>query len=469
VLEIGASDLICANLEQASLQELKNFAKKRRLKRAELPFDVLDSAQSVDTSWVLLDANIADVNDWYKKRNSLFEQGRGKAISDKTCKQVWYAAAGRCMFRGCGQDLGRTTLTTKVARIAYLAHIIASDPDGPRGNASDSHRLSDESENIMLMCDAHHRLIDRIDVDEYPVDKLNVMRQEHVQQVNYLLNSLVYPHTQIVTLFSNLAQVTTTFPQKQLQESVLKRKLNPLFNIFNAIQRTQRDDRNRPDFWNHFLFEHELGIRNFILQVGSQPNYEKLAIFPLHLVPVLVIAGRIVGEAQPVELFQYDRNRCTWCWDDSAIPCAQGNISISSLPTSSVDEVFLSIELTANVDEQALPTELAAIPRIRITHSSQRHDCIRCSEDLEQFTNIARDVVQVIQDQIRAKKVHLIGIAPASTLFRFGQLLQAGHHPVYQIYDRPSGNDIFQPALSISGTQIIAHSDNNEPFSISLR
>lgn len=34
------------------------------------------------------------------------------------------------------------------------------------------------------------------------------------------------------------------------------------------------------------------------------------------------------------------------------------------------------------------------------------------------------------------KKVHLIAVSPASTVFRFGQMLQAGHHPEYLVYDR---------------------------------
>ena len=84
------------------------------------------------SDWTLLEAKVKDITALKKARDELF-----------------------------GQDLGSTPLTTKNARIAYLAHIVASDPDGPRGNES-SHALSDSPENIMLMCDGHHRLIDRI-------------------------------------------------------------------------------------------------------------------------------------------------------------------------------------------------------------------------------------------------------------------------------------------------------------------
>lgn len=483
VFEVGTTNtsMVLANPGKTSLAELKRIAKSRKLKRIELQLDEFDQNVTLISTWALLDTTANEVGNWYKTRENLFKQGRGRDISHKTAALVWHAAGGRCMYRGCGQDLGYTPLTTKAARIAYLAHIVASDPDGPRGN-NDSHNLSDDPENIMLMCDAHHRLIDRIDEAGHTIERLRTMRAEHVLRVNYLLGGMKYPRTQIVTLLADLAQVPTNVCQTELLESVLSRRLGPLNNPLHAIRRTQRDDRSRQDFWWHFLHEHENDIRTFILQASNQPSRSSeaapdvLAIFPLHLVPLLFVAGRIVGEARPIEVFQYDRDRRTWRWDETATPSVQGSISISTLPSTPADEVVLSIELTAAIDEYALPTGLSdairnqRVPWIRITHASPDYSCIRTSEDLDQFTNVARHAVRVVQDQMRAKRVHLIGVSPASSLFRFGQLLQAGHHPLYQLYDRPDCAHQFLPALKIDGTQIVADSVSGaEPLRISLR
>lgn len=484
VFEVGTEDdsLHLVDPDDLSVIELKHLARKQQLKRIELPFDVLRGAQARAPNWLLVDVTANDVSDWKKYRDRLFGQGRGKAISELTAAAVYHAAGGRCMYRGCGEDLGQVPLTTKRGRTSYLAHIVSSDPSGPRGSDIDSHRLSDEPENIMLMCDAHHRLIDRLDEAGHPAEYLSTMRAEHKQRVIHLLNGLKYPRTQIITLLADLAQTPTNFAQSELNESVLGRQLGPLSNPLHAIRRTQREDRGRTDFWRHLLHEHENDIRSYILNTRNRPSSgydpapDVLAIFPLHLVPILFMAGRIVGEARRIEVFQYDRDHRSWQWDESASPSPAGSISISPMPTEPVDEVVLSIELTAEIDENALPAELAIemqenrMPWIRITHKTPNFNCIRTAEDLQQFTQVARHAVRIIQDQIRARRVHLFGVAPASTLFRFGQLLQAGHHPLYQLYDRPDGANRFLHALTLSGTEVsTTPSGSTEIFSIPLR
>lgn len=467
VFEVGTTDASVhpANPGKSSVVQLKRIARAGRLKRIERSIESLESNESPDATWPLLNATVEDVAAWYRQRETLFGQGRGQAISVPTANQVWHAAGGRCMYRGCGKDVGRTSLTTQSARAAYLAHIVASDPDGPRGNG-DSHALSNDPENIMLMCDEHHRLIDRIAESEHPTHVLLEMRTEHEQRVNQLLAGLSYPRTQLITLLANLANLPTNIATSELQGSVLSRRLGPLPNVLHAIRRLQRDDRARPNFWYHLLHEHETDILDLMLKTGNRPSTipqgepEVLAIFPLHLVPVLVLAGRILGEARPIEVFQYDRDLKCWRWNPTARPSPVGTIRLENNSSGPADTVLLSLELTAQIDPRTLPSALAAevaesrIPWIRITHASPGPQCIRHPDDLAQFTECARQAVRLIHDTIRPQRVHLIGVSPASSLFRFGQLLQPGHHPVYQLYDRPDGASTFLPAFKIEGQQV---------------
>ena len=482
-LDDANAQLLVVDPDKESAKSLKKIANAGLLRRIELAPNVLQQTNNANLAWTLLPATALNVTAFMKDRATKFGQGRGKPISSNTERIVWNEAGGRCMYRGCSKDLGRTSLTTKAARIAYLAHIVASDPDGPRGDLSTSHALSDDPENIMLMCDGHHRLIDRIDEDGHPTELLLDMRRERVSRVRSMLDGLSFPRAQAITIFGDIANVRTATTERDITNAMLDRQLAPLPGIYQAIRRTQRDDRQQTDFWNHFLHEHGLEFQDLINRFGSQPLVasgipaEELAIFPLHLVPALVLSGRIIGEARPVQVFQYDRHRQTWRWDQATAPQPANSFQFNASSSVSASEVLLTLELTASIDERALPVPIVSlinersIPWVRVTATQPNNACIRHPDDLEQFTNVAREAIQFIHDEIRPSRVHLIGVSPASTLFRFGQILQAGHHPSYWVYDRPDQTHPFKPGLSIEGQQVVAvsSSENESRNIIQLR
>jgi len=474
--------LFIGDLGAETVKTLKLLSKSKLLQRIELPFKELDNIYTSKPDWVLLEAQVRDITDLKASRDKLFLKGRGKAISNHTAAMVWHDAAGRCMYRGCGQDLGSTPLTTKIARVAYLAHIVASDPDGPRGNEH-SHNSSDDPENIMLMCDAHHRLVDRIDVNKHSVSYLKQMREDHTVRVAKLLDSLRYPTAQIITLLADLAQIPTNVSLAELRESVLRRELSPLPEIRHMIRRTQRDDRGRHGFWGHFLHEHESDIRELIAFTSNKPSQSSvispdyLAIFPLHLVPVLVLSGRVIGEARNIQLFQYDRERSSWQWQNQDLNITSTfDISYEVANPNNSTETILSLELTATLDMRSLPEVLVKaiqekkIGWVRITNSNPNPNCIHSQERLESFSSLARQAINTIQDSWRSKMIHVFGVSPASSLFKFGQMLQAGNHSTYRVYDRPDGSKPFVPALDITGNEVLSVDFESElQHSISLR
>jgi hypothetical protein len=74
-------------------------------------------------------------------------------------------------------------LTQAEFNSAYIAHIIADKPTGPRGDAILSEQLKSDLSNLMLLCNVHHRLIDIADVDGHPADLLRAMKERHEQRI----------------------------------------------------------------------------------------------------------------------------------------------------------------------------------------------------------------------------------------------------------------------------------------------
>ena len=386
------------------------------------------------------------------------------------------------MYTGWSTDLTNTPLVSKHTNISYLAHIIASDPDGPRGNPRESHALSDDPENIMLMCDAHHRLIDRLDKAGHPAERLRAMRKERCDTLRILLDNLSFPRTQAITLLADVANVATVASDRDVRAAMYQQKTNPLPAIAGPINRSLRDGRTAPGFWNHVLHEHENDFREArrLLAFASTGNGalkpERIAVFPLMTVPMLVLCGRMAGQASAIDVYQYDRDRETWQWDSTKSSQPPGTFLTEQSFSGQIEEVLISIELTAALDISRLPAEIQKglsekrIAQVRITTQTPHRGCVGHPEDLEQFSAVAANALKHVTDVLRAKKIHVIGLAPASSLFRFGQMLQAGHHPDCTIYDHPDLKTGFLPALFISGEQVTSAEVNaSNPITLSLR
>jgi hypothetical protein len=456
--------LHAADPEARSLKILKKLANQGLLLEVMLSADELHQAHTLNRNWILQPLDATRVGILVKERLTLLDRssGRGTALTDQGVWSVWADAGGRCMFRGCALDLSRVPLTTLKARIGYLAHIIASNPNGPRGSQEESHRRSNDPENFMLLCDGHHRLIDSFAPQEYPAEALFEMRNTHKATVSSLLNSLAFPRAKAIKILADLGGVPAFHSDSDLESALLGSEHSLLPGIEEHLQHTQRDDRTIEDFWVNYLFEHELEISHYCrsVKMPRKSDFDTIAVFPLHHVPTLVMAGRILGESQATMVFQYHRERRTWRWNFEIEPKSPEFFFVEGLTSDSADEVLLSIELTAQTDARLLPKPLRDIPWIRIRSSSPSGNCIAHPEDLDRFSGVARQAINHIQDVMRSRRVHLIGISPASTLFRFGQMLQPGHHPEYTIYDRPNQHSEFRPALTLSGHDVTAESPN---------
>ena len=86
------------------------------------------------------------------------KKGRGTDLSAATRNQVLLDAHGRCMFQGCGADLTEDPVTRVRGNFATLAHNVASSEGGTRGVLYLSHSLADDPDNILLLCETHHRV-----------------------------------------------------------------------------------------------------------------------------------------------------------------------------------------------------------------------------------------------------------------------------------------------------------------------
>ena len=79
------------------------------------------------------------------------DKSRGKNPTNLTILKLCARAAGRCQFEGCNEYLFKDELTQSEFNRSNIAHIVASSPNGPRGDNERSYELSDDIDNLILV------------------------------------------------------------------------------------------------------------------------------------------------------------------------------------------------------------------------------------------------------------------------------------------------------------------------------
>lgn len=110
------------------------------------------------------------------------------AISVKTRKMLWGKSANRCAYPTCRRELVMDeTETDDPSIIGEECHIIAREDDGPRGDRNFPRERRDLYDNLILMCNIHHKVIDDQE-GTYTLGKLKEMKREHEEWVRNSLD-----------------------------------------------------------------------------------------------------------------------------------------------------------------------------------------------------------------------------------------------------------------------------------------
>lgn len=97
------------------------------------------------------------------------------AIGEKDIKQLWGMAGGFCSNPDCRTRLAAVDEKGVSYLTGEMAHIIARQPDGPRGNGAGG---NDTYQNLILLCPTCHTKIDKAP-DAFPAELLVEWKAQH--------------------------------------------------------------------------------------------------------------------------------------------------------------------------------------------------------------------------------------------------------------------------------------------------
>lgn len=416
-------------------------------------------------------ATAADIRKWQGQAAKVTGTGRAGEASAKICEEVEYLAASCCQFEGCGEDLRRHVATGQAGRFTYFAHIVASSSNGPRGDPIRSAQLAGELTNLMLLCDACHRLIDRVNPERYSEQVLRDMRERSIEKVRRLRETLKYKPVEVIAIIGNVGGQPAHFSMSDAEDALWTAELcaarpTPERLFFNG---GAQHDPHSAAYRNALFLDlrgapHLQRLLNGAAAGGApRPN---LGIFAQHGTSVLLMAGRMLGDVAGTHVFQPHRNKqgpltvSRWAWPST--PTAPSSFSVTTLkkPDALSTEACLIVSLTFPFDLSRLPSTCVvsgtlAIPTLEVAPLVRGTDIIASPADLVEFGRVLDAAIRTLQDEWRVKHVHLFVGAPASATLMVGQKMQARNQATYICHEAVGGvGSAFQSTIEISPSDV---------------
>ena len=242
------------------------------------------------------------------------QKGRGQAVTKAVSQQVCFDAHGRCMFEGCGEDLNLDPVTGIRGNFATLAHNVASAETGTRGVLYLSGALANDPNNILLLCDRHHRVVDTIAKADYPAHRLSEMRRRHCQATTDLLNGLsklpipgfcvAWPIQQHYIAVPNALQISQAL-------APIGARLDGQLQVVTDNDETLRTAEPEA-MWNLMPSQIDATADRILMQVRG--HQFRGALFALGLMPSLIALGAKLGNKCEITPMLRHRESELWYW-----------------------------------------------------------------------------------------------------------------------------------------------------------
>jgi hypothetical protein len=374
-------------------------------------------------------------------------------VPPKTALEVWLRAGGRCEYRGCNIPLWKDELTLAKMNRAYLAHIIADSPGGPRGDPILSPKLKADPANIMLLCDTHHRLVDKGDVNGHTVELLLELKREHEDRIERQTAIQTERRTEILLFGTKIKDRSGQVNYDEAREAVLPERY-PMSESGIRIDLATLDlNENDPEYWPLVGKQVERVLARHLGQglgpTGKPINH--LSVFALAPIPALMSFGKILGDTIPADVYQRHRTAKHWSWR----PLEDEGFNYTLLIPDPAEHKSSVVAVNLSLSGIIHPTEIERAmknraPMYTITISQPRRDFLQSKEQLELFrSEWFKLIAQVRSDFGEDCIIHLFPAIPVAIAVEIGRSLLPKSDPTMIVYDQDKEHGGFQAVLTL--------------------
>lgn len=358
-----------------------------------------------------------------------------KPIPARVQNIVWGRAAGRCQYAGCNALLvGDEISGAANANKAYIGHIVADSPEGPRGHPVRSFQLAHDPDNLMLVCDVHHRVFDREMVDEHPEHVLVAMKRGHEARIRTVTGIDENLGSHVIRYAAKIGANESPVEKGAVKWSMIPERypLDDGWIDLDLVTLELRDDD--PAYWPTHVRNLRTAFNEKVRGRMERQEIKRLAVFGLAAIPLLFELGRLISDIATADVRQLLRDPKGWKWDAAATPARYE----LRRPERTASAVALKLEISAPVADERVTNVLGPEASVwSIAAEGAHNDIVRRPEDVSAFAKLFRKTLDDIKlAHGETVTVHVFPAVPVSIAVEAGRSWQPKAHPPLTIYDQ---------------------------------
>ncbi|CAI0822658.1 HNH endonuclease [Serratia entomophila] len=390
-----------------------------------------------------------------KKEKANTAHGRYNTSED-TKRIVWIRSAGHCEL--CGVDLTYDYRVGRPMKWGEVAHILPASPKGPRGSEEHdeikAQALTNDSDNLMLLCPGCHDRIDR-DAERYQEQDLTGLHQAFLERIRLAATTPDAGRAVPVIVQGQHFSTKNDIAARDLLMAMSAEGLTAFDHEVKIILPAPSSRGRDALYWQNIKdsIQHDLEgqLRR---RGGCYGDVPALAVVGVADIPALMLLGQAIGDRSNRLLFSFNRETQLGWPDQTAEPPAFQ----FTPPPDGEGPIALVLSISAQIPHRDV---LAALPEARIAEFTIPEPSYMMVHN-RRIIHAFRNELQKYLSQLEAltpDAIHVFPAIPAALAIEFGALLTTQHQHSYLVFDRDK-SDQFKSTLSIG-----PHGQETQPCS----
>jgi len=378
-----------------------------------------------------------------KKVNS--EIGR-TSIDIKVVLKLWAVSGGRCEL--CNRLLYSDLTFGADGNFGEMAHIHAVSAGGPRHKVGMTPEEKNNIENLMLLCEEHHHMIDS-NPDEYGDSFLVAQKRRHEQRIRSVTDIGDNQSCRMVSYFSNIDNQEVFNSERLFKDAVLSAGLLPLQQPVIALN-ADSHIKYEPSKESIASKAYDLDIQfkswfDTVIKSG-----DSIAAFALAPQPLLFKLGTLLNDQYNVKAFQCHRNGHKWAWKDDT---SSVNFNFVQSKSGGTDGVALVIDLSAQVLDDRIEAVIDDDCSIfHLTMADPNRMFVTNERIQDDFVKAFRCAMEAIKNIRPAPKIiNLFPVMPNSLVIRAGMDYMPKTDLPLKIFEQGKAEQGFFETITIGG------------------